>query len=116
MTHPATAEPTRCRRCHRIALKLTDGYGEKCFRRVRKALDAVADRLASFSDDQLNRATDAVTDGALVPIAAVYAVVSSDGADRYQTTPHFCSCKAGSYGRPCYHRAAVIMQHAIATA
>lgn len=97
----------KCRRCGRT---LTDpksiarGYGRTCARRVAEQFVIVA---ARYSTQQVDKAIELIGDGAIERISAVeFAAVSSDGTTVYVTTPAACSCKAGMFGRACYHRAA----------
>jgi hypothetical protein len=107
------AEGTRCLRCGR-KLTRSIGYGPVCRARIRAAEQAAP--LADFTAAQLDKARQAIADGALVPTnrEAVYRAVSSDGTTTYLVHPAMCGCPAGTrgLGRPCYHRAAVAILEA----
>ncbi len=96
-------------RCHRCSRVLSDpksvsrGYGATCWRRVSEALALIGQ---TFSARQIVAATELISDGGVVvgPKGACLAV-SSDGAGVYAVNPlaGTCTCKAGQYGRLCYH-------------
>lgn len=103
-----TTKTSHCARCGRT---LTDpksvaaGVGPKCAKRIAKtAVVVMAQRPAA----QVDKALELIADGAVVlDRRGVFTVISSDGAQRYATTPTQCTCKAGTFGRVCYHRVAV---------
>lgn len=101
-----------CKRCGRkltSAASVERGYGPVCSRRMRNAL---ADIGAAFKPHQIVSATELITDGGVVvgPGRTCLAV-SSDGASTYvvNVTTGTCTCKAGEFGRLCYHLAAAIV-------
>ncbi|MBO2459859.1 hypothetical protein [Actinomadura violacea] len=60
-----------------------------------------------FSAQQLDDADELISDGGIIQVApGEYRTVSKDGAYIYATTATSCTCKAGRYGRRCYHMAA----------
>jgi hypothetical protein len=101
-----TGQTTHCHRCGRL---LTDprraaaGYGRTCATKIAQAAKAAA---LTEQPAQVEKAVQLVTDGGLVRvIGALFHAVSSDGSVRYEVTPVTgrCSCRAGQYGRRCYH-------------
>lgn len=96
---------TNCRRCGRKLRTQRSkdlGYGAVCLARINRAVRAL-----SPSQAQLEKAFDALLDGALVAYRSVFRVVSSDGYRTYLTTRSACSCAAGAADRLCWHRVAV---------
>ncbi len=85
--------------------------------RIETALNfAAIDLAASYTDEQVDKAIELIEQNAIAELAYVpridrhlYLAVSSDGAQRYNTTADTCTCKAGQYGRRCYHRAAALV-------
>lgn len=64
---------------------------------------------AVYSRTQIESAIQLLDDGGLIPDHHGYfTAVSNDGRVSYSVNPRAgtCTCYAGSYGRPCYHRAA----------
>lgn len=107
-TAPDTRHTSRCVRCGRV---LTDprsiarGAGSVCFRKIR---DHALLAIAAHTHEAVRKALELIADGGVVPVGnGRFLTVSSDGATRYETTATGCACPAGSYGRSCYHRAAV---------
>jgi hypothetical protein len=102
----------RCTRCHRVlksAESVARGTGRTCERKVKAVLAYIG---ASFTARQIEAATEVIADGGLVvgPANWTCLVVSSDGRTTYvvDTATATCTCKAGQYGRPCYHLAAAL--------
>ncbi|MGH3263109.1 MAG: DUF6011 domain-containing protein, partial [Trebonia sp.] len=100
----------RCGRKLRSASALARGYGEGCWRKVRKA-GRTAD-LSAWTSSQVEEAELAIEDGAVVPSTRedVFHVVSSDGSEVHRTAVHGCNCTNGLKTlppRPCWHRCAV---------
>jgi hypothetical protein len=105
----ATSPTTHCHRCGR---QLTDpkriaaGYGRTCAAKIAEAAQAAA---LTETAAQMAKATELVTDGGIVRITrTVYLATSSDGSVRYEVNPAAgihgtCTCRAGQYGRRCYH-------------
>lgn len=100
--------PATCARCGRV---LTDprsigqGLGPVCFRKVR---DHALVALAAHTTAAVRKALELIADGGILPVGnGRFLAVSSDGSTRYETTASGCACPAGSFGRSCYHRAAV---------
>lgn len=114
MSTETRTAPATCTRCGRV---LTDprsiarGAGPVCFRKIKDQALLV---LAAHSHEAVRKALELIADGGIVPAgrmhgARLYLAVSSDGSTRYETTALACACKAGSFGRPCYHRTAVAL-------
>lgn len=105
------AAPVSCKRCGRTLRRESScaaGYGPVCARRMRNAL---ADISRAFKAHQIVSATELISDGGVVvgPGRTCLAV-SSDGQRIYvvDVTAGTCTCKAGEYGRRCFHLAAAI--------
>jgi hypothetical protein len=104
-------EPVACKRCGRSlrsASSRSAGYGPVCARRMRHA---IADIGAAYQPHQIASATELIADGGVVvgPGRTCLAV-SSDGQRTYvvDVTAGTCTCKAGEFGRRCFHLAAAI--------
>ncbi len=105
----AVVEAPVTHRCHRCSRVLSDpksvsrGYGATCWRRVAEALTLIGE---TFSAAQIVAATELISDGGVVvgPHGTCIAV-SSRGDETYVVNPvaGTCTCKAGRYGRLCYH-------------
>ncbi|HMH94175.1 MAG TPA: DUF6011 domain-containing protein [Streptosporangiaceae bacterium] len=113
------AQPTRCLRCGRLLTaqaSVSRGYGRTCRARITAAAEA-AD-LTAFKAEQVEKAREAIADGAVIPTSrpAVYAVSSTDGTLVYITDAYAqtCTCKAGANGRRCWHLAATLVLDAAA--
>lgn len=95
---------------------VTRGYGRTCARRITAAA-ADAD-LSAFHGWQVDKATEAIEQGAVVPLSreGVFAVISSDGVTVYvvDATEQSCTCKAAANGHRCWHLAAVAIVSAAA--
>lgn len=108
MTKTATTKH-HCLRCGRTLTALDSiarGYGPTCARKIRRAATVVS--LVTFKPFQVDKAREAIEQGAVVPTVRpeAYRSVSSDGTTVYLTTIASCTCPAGQKGRTCYHRAA----------
>ena len=106
-------EHEHCIKCGRKLYCSTSrirGYGWGCWRRIRAAAkaEALATRLAQFTRRQLDQATEVLELAAIVTtaIAGVFHVVSTDGAEIYETTCGSCNCPAA---KPCYHMLAACL-------
>lgn len=103
---------TRCQSCGRkltSAASIARGRGPVCARKARQQAAAEA---AGFKPAAIDKARQLIADKAIVPVRGrrVFAVVSSNGVDRYLAAPQACTCPAGLKGRhACYHRAAATM-------
>ena len=112
------AETRNCLRCGRklrSAEAVARGYGEGCWRKVRKAAAEVD--LSAWTESQIEDARQAIEDGAVVPSTreGVFHVVSSDGEEVHRTHRNGCNCENGlktRQPRPCYHRCAVAIMTA----
>jgi len=102
-----------CRRCGRVlrsVVSIAQGFGKEC---KRKALQEQS--VADVPAWQVEKAkTDVIELGAIEKVVtrdgrAVFDVISSDAEQIYSTTAADCSCKAGQYGRLCYHRVAAMI-------
>lgn len=98
---------TQCRRCGRT---LTDpksvsaGVGPRCAKRIA---DAAVIVMAQHSEASVAKATELIGDAGIVHVGrGLFVTVSSDGVTRYETTATSCACKAGTFGRTCYHQVA----------
>lgn len=96
----------RCTRCHRVltsAASVERGTGPICEAKIRAALALIGE---TFSARQIVAATELIADGGVVvgPHGTCIAV-SSRGDATYAVNPTAgtCTCKAGQYGRLCYH-------------
>lgn len=104
-----TQTTATCRRCHatlRSTRSVTNGIGPVCARRERQERAVTA---AGYKPAAVAKAQELIEQGGIVPIRGrrVFAVVASNGVDRYLTAPQACTCPAGVKGRhACYHRAA----------
>jgi hypothetical protein len=99
-----TSHCARCGRALRSAKSIAAGVGPKCTKRIATA---AAVTVAHHAPAQVAKAIELIGDGAIVRVSpATFAVVSSNGVDRYTTTSIDCTCPAGTYGRTCYHRVA----------
>lgn len=81
--------------------------------------------LSAYTGEQVVKAAELIAENAIVaassaPLAAdrpnVYRAMASAGDIAYFTTIDMCSCKAGQYGRRCYHRAAALVLDTVAAA
>lgn len=116
MTNAAntTSQTSTCRRCGRTLTSARSireagqngGYGRGCATKITDATLAVA---ATETTSQIQQATELIEDGAIVHWTHhLYLSVSTDGGVYYETMPAAgthgaCTCKAGQYGRRCYH-------------
>jgi hypothetical protein len=105
-----TTKTAHCKRCRSLltsARSVARGYGDHCWRLERRERAAAA---AGFKRHQVASALELIEDGAILPLRpGLYVVVSTDGSEFYEATPHSCACKAFEAGRLCYHRAAALM-------
>lgn len=103
-----TTSHATCRRCGRTLTSprsireatQNGGYGRGC---AAKIADEVA---ANTTPAQASEALDLIQDEAIVRVAgSVFLAVSADGRVLYEVCPvtGTCTCKAGQYGRRCYH-------------
>jgi uncharacterized protein DUF6011 len=105
------AQTAECRRCHRIlrsAASVQAGAGRWC-RAKERAAQTVA-ILKGFTEAQIEKARQLLTDGALIPTArpGVFRAVSSKGDTSYLAHSATCSCPGGLRSRSaCYHSLAV---------
>jgi hypothetical protein len=100
-----------CRKCGRsltsarsiAEAQRNGGYGRGCAAKVEQAVAAKGDPV-----EVSEKALELIEDGGIVPvIGCTYLAVSSDGTVLYEVNPvaATCTCKAGQYGRRCYHLA-----------
>lgn len=95
----------RCGRTLRSKASVAAGYGPTCGRKIRAAAVASAHKAA-----QVAKAIELIEVGGIVPLRRrrVFAVIASNGRDRYLTAREACNCAAGLRARHgCYHRVAV---------
>lgn len=108
-TKTPTATCRRCRATLTDPRRVARGIGRTCERKERQEAAVTA---AGFKPAAVEKARQLIADRAIVPVRGrrVFAVVSSNGTDRYLTAPQGCTCPAGLRGRhACYHRAAATM-------
>lgn len=98
-----------CKRCHAT---LTDPksvarrLGPVCARKHAAEQRASA-VIAKHNPTQVDKAIELIGDSGILPVEqGLFLVVSAAGDIRYETTVARCGCKAGQYGRLCYHRVA----------
>lgn len=101
---------TTCGRCGETLTaedSIAVGLGAGCRRRV------LAEALAHWKSQQVDKAREAVELGAVVPLNrdGAYAVASSDGSQFYiaDAVRFTCTCRAAECGRLCYHVAAALI-------
>jgi len=105
-TETATKTTTHCKRCGRIltaAKSVAQGAGPVCQAKIDAALTAAAKTQPAV---QVEKATEALADNAVAHRTHnLYQVVSSNGATVYDVDlgTGGCTCKAGQYGRRCWH-------------
>jgi hypothetical protein len=117
MTTKTTTQTAKCKRCGRtltdpksVAAKL----GPVCAKK-RAAEERASVVIAKHQPAQVDKAIELIGDVAILPVdRGLFVVVSSTGDIRYETTPERCSCKAGQFGRLCYHRVAAELMVAAA--
>lgn len=109
-------QTTTCRRCGRTLTSTRSireanrngGYGRGCAHTIEAAAHTSTAPAA-----QIDEALELIEDGALQHWThTLYLAVSSDGRVLYEVCPDAgthgsCTCKAGQYGRYCYHLLAV---------
>ncbi len=80
--------------------------------------------LAAYTEEQVIKAAELIAENAIIDRGVpafrigdqhLYQAVSSDGHLRYTATAESCTCKAGQYGRSCYHRAAALVLDTMAS-
>lgn len=108
MTTKTGTRTAQCKRCGRtltdpksVAAKL----GPVCAKK-RAAEARAAAVIAKHQPVQVDKAIELIGDAGILPVEPgrpVFTVVSSNGVDRYTTTPTQCTCPAGLHGRTCYH-------------
>jgi hypothetical protein len=120
MTTKTGIHTAQCKRCGRtltdpksVAAKL----GPVCTKK-RAAEQRAAAVIAKHQPAQVDKAIELIGDAGILPTssvrAGVFTVVSSNGVDRYTTTPTRCTCPAGTHGRTCYHLVAAELMFAAA--
>lgn len=104
------ATTTRCARCGRQLRdprSVAAGVGPTCRKRITATAAVVITRTTPA---QLDKALDLIADAAITRTStATFTVISSNGRDRYTTTPASCTCPAGRHHRDCYHRLAATL-------
>ena len=111
MTTTAAPAPTahcaRCGRTLRDPRSVAAGVGPTCRRRIAAAAAAVITRIPAR---QIDKALTLIADAGIQRTSkATFTTVSSNGIDRYTTTPASCTCPAGLHHRDCYHRIAATL-------
>jgi hypothetical protein len=102
----STAKHSHCARCGilRSAKSVAAGVCPKCAKLIAAAALVT---VAHHKQEQVSKAIELIADGGIVRVSSsTFASVSSSGTEVYTTTPASCSCKAGTFGRTCYHRVA----------
>jgi hypothetical protein len=126
----SNSQPVKCLGCGRklkAKASIAQQRGPRCQARWTAATaEALASLdLSAFTGEQVVKAAELIAENAIVaassaPLAAdrpnVYRAMASSGQLVYFTTAVMCSCKAGQYGRPCYHRAAALVLDTVAAA
>lgn len=103
-TTPAQTVRCVCGRKLTAARSIARGVGPVCAKKIAAKAEIT---MAKHKPEQVSKAVELIGDGAIVRISAgTFAVVSSNGVDRYTATSITCTCPAGTYGRTCYHRVA----------
>lgn len=109
-TAPAATEH-RCLACGR-KLATAEPYGEKCARKIRRALAALV-ATGEYTPAQAESAAELIADGGIVAVretaknGTAFHAVSSDGSAVHACTSRHCSCDAGRKGKTgCFHRLA----------
>lgn len=108
----APATTAHCHRCGRVlrsAKSIADGYGRTCKAKIAEAAKAAA---LSQPVERVAKATEALETGAVAHRTRnLFQVVSSDGSKTYDVdlAAGSCTCKAGQYGRACYHLASAAL-------
>jgi len=108
MTQSGTASQTttHCHRCGRLlrsTKSVAAGLGPVCAAKIAEAAIIAA---RTDPTTQVDKAVELIEDGAIVPVTpTVYLAVSTDGSVNYEVNAlaGSCSCKAGQYGRRCFH-------------
>jgi Family of unknown function (DUF6011) len=110
-----------CLRCGRVltaAASVSRGLGRTCRARIAAAAQ-VAD-LSEFHGWQVDKAREAIEQGAVVPSSrqGLYAAVASDGVLTYLVDAHerSCTCRAAANGHRCYHLADALILDAASIA
>lgn len=120
MAQTKITQTAKCKRCGRtltdpksVAAKL----GPVCAKKSAAAQRASV-VIAKHQPAQVDKAIELIGDAGILPTATVragvFSVVSSNGVDRYTTTPTTCTCPAGTFGRTCYHLVAAELMIAAA--
>lgn len=116
-TEDEAAAPVPCRRCHRPLTsqrsireaQRNGGYGRGCAHKIEQAAKAAATVLGAA---RVEKATDAIETGAVAQAAPNrFQVVSSDGTQTYDVdlAAGTCTCRAGQFGRHCYHLTSAVL-------
>lgn len=114
MTTRTTAKCERCGRTLTDPKSVAAKLGRVCAKR-RAAEQRAAEVIAKHQPAQVDKAIELIGDtGIMATQPGVFLVVSSAGDVRYETTTARCSCKAGQFGRLCYHRVAAELMLAAA--
>ena len=111
-TGDGQAHCLRCGRRLTAAASIREKYGRWCRAKMRTA--ALAEALARFTAEQVEKARQLIEDGGLIAAAAgMFSAVSSRGDATYTVSAAGpCDCKAGQNGRQCYHLAAACIMGA----
>lgn len=120
---------TKCKGCGRklkAKASVAQGRGPRCqAKHVARLAQLINDAIGAlpevgFTADQRDKAADLLADGGIVPAAesapGLYLAVSTNGENNYATRADACNCKAGRYGRACYHRAAALVLDVVRSA
>lgn len=81
-----------------------DLYGDLVPAPAVEVVEPATVETSGYTAAQVEKATDAIEDGAVMRVGHLFLVVSSDGTTRYETAPTGeCSCMAAMYSRRCWH-------------
>lgn len=96
-----TATCKGCGRTLRAAKSRLQGRGPVCQKRYEAAVQTES---VGYTAAQVEKATEALEDDAVIRVGHLYLAVSSDGSTRYEVAATGeCSCTAAMYGRRCWH-------------
>lgn len=114
MTTKTTAKCSRCGRTLTDPKSVAAKLGPVCAKK-RAAEQRASEVIAKHQPAQVDKAIELIGDAAILPTGhGLFLVVSSAGDVRYETSTTRCSCKAGQFGRLCYHRVAAELMLAAA--
>ncbi len=109
-----TGQPAVCGRCGRrlsSTVSIERGYGRHCFGKVKALTAIVGNSTEARYTTQINKAIEVIEDAGVLRYYGAYLVVASNGLCAYAVDAEAltCTCTAGIFQKPCYHRAAVYL-------